>query len=57
MNQWPGASFFGSLQPAGAQNETLISNTGNISSNVTAFGKINYEANITCVSSCVLILL
>ena len=27
MEKWPGAPFFGSLRPAGAQNKTLISNT------------------------------
>ena len=27
MNIWPGALFWGSLHPAGAQNKTLISNT------------------------------
>ena len=28
MNKWPGAPFLGSLHPSGAQNKTLISNTG-----------------------------
>ena len=27
MDKWPGAPFFWSLHPAGAQNITLISNT------------------------------
>ena len=27
MDKWPGASFFGSLHSACAQNKTLISNT------------------------------
>ena len=29
MNKWPGSQFWGSLHPAGAQNEPLTSNTVN----------------------------
>ena len=50
MSKWPGAPFWGSLHPAGAENKTLISDTAYYLVNILVYVHFIYISDANTVN-------